>query len=83
MGYVKVKTPFATGRRVFTAGMVVDAKELTQGQMQFTVPFPPVEQATAAPGERRNVSIPKAAPEKPARPAGGLTTKSLPKTKGR
>lgn len=87
--FYRVKAPFATPTRVHKAGQVLAASdpEITKGRLQFLEPLG-VEQATAAPGERRAVRMPAPPPASVASPDSsetesptGMTTKSLPKAK--
>lgn len=83
MSFYRVKAPFATPTKVHNAGSIISSNDpdFTKSRMQFLEPL--VEQATAAPGERRMVRMPAPRPAAEKAPAEktGLTTKSLPKAR--
>lgn len=57
--FYRVRSPFSTATRVYNPGQVIAVGDpvLTKGRLQFLEPLG-VEQATAAPGERRMVRLP-------------------------
>jgi hypothetical protein len=59
---LRCHTPFFAGNRMVPRGTVVTDGDpiVTAGRRQFFAEFAPdgVEQATAAPGERRNTTVP-------------------------
>jgi hypothetical protein len=63
---VRCHTPFFAGDRLVSRGTVLDATDpllkAVPGRAAFFAPYDPsgVEQTTARPGERRNVTIPPA-----------------------
>lgn len=63
---LRCHTPFFVGNRLVSRGDVLEATDpllkAVPGRAAFFAPYDPsgVEQATAAPGERRNVAVPAA-----------------------
>lgn len=77
MAYLQAREPFFVGNRYVRGGQVIDSDDpIVKGREAFFVPLD-VEQATARPGERRNVAIPPA--NRKPKTHGGLTTKGLPR----
>lgn len=58
---MRVKAPFAWGQRIFITGQIVSSDDPVMRRhaaLFERVEVPNIEQATAAPGERRNVRRP-------------------------
>lgn len=78
---LRAKETFFVGNTKVTKGQLVNDKDpLAKGRAALfedtaTVNVPVIEQATRAPGERRRISL----PQRESKPAGGMTTKDLPK----
>lgn len=78
---LRAKETFFVGNTKVTRGQLVNDRDpIAKGRGALfedpsTVEVPVIEQATRAPGERRRISLPR----RESKPAGGLTTKDLPK----